>query len=135
MKFATRHRPTFPDPGISLVNVVFLLLIFVVLAGTVTTAANRELSLPRASTLPLVRLTPDRVIAVVEGGIMFEEKTLAGADLSALVDAYRAQPAPRSFEVFVDRDLPANRLLAVVADLEAAGIGTIDLVTIAEPEE
>jgi hypothetical protein len=74
------------DPLIALINVVFLLLVFLMIAGTISPRLSGDVTLIDA-TDPEARTPPDAAVILPDGRLMFD-----GAEMTA--EAY-AGPTPR----------------------------------------
>jgi biopolymer transport protein ExbD len=129
MRIRLPPRTSRTDPMISFVNVVFLMVIFVALAGTVISINQDDLALPRTTTLPYDRITPERVLVVVDGDLTTLGRPLDLTEPAAL-DRLLGPAKDRSVEVFADRRMPAAEIVALIARLREAGASRIDLVTL-----
>ena len=129
MRIGLKPRQSRTDPMISFVNVVFLMVVFVALAGTVISINQDDLALPRTTTLPYDRITPERVLVVVDGDLTAAGRLLDLADPDDL-DRLLGPAKDRSVEIFADRRTPATEVVGLVARLKAAGVAQIDLVTL-----
>lgn len=116
-----RHR----EPTIALVNIVFLMLVFFLVAGTIARPLDPGLALVRTVDLEGAP-PPDALVLHPDGRLSFNGDAVASesAFLAALPDSAR-DPV----RVMPDRDLPARRLVAVAGALRAAGAGRILIVT------
>ncbi|MCT7374129.1 biopolymer transporter ExbD [Chelativorans salis] len=127
---APRRRPK-PDFSLTMVNVVFLLLLFYLAAGTLVSQSEFEAEAPVTADLPLERL-PRPLLLVTEGGAFLDG---ARVDGEALVDRIREAAADAAFlNVLADRDMPAAQFLGVVAEAGKAG-APIRIVTVRQPQE
>ncbi len=105
-----------PEPVIALINVVFLMLIFFLVAGTVAPPMDPDLTLPTAADLE-GRAPPDALVLRADGTLLFrgepaEPVSWMAAQLTDDVADARIVP---------DRDVPAARLMEIAQDLRAAG--------------
>ncbi|WP_274425709.1 ExbD/TolR family protein [Chelativorans sp. YIM 93263] len=122
-------RPLHPrrrESTIALINIVFLMLIFFLIAGTVAPLDHdvRLISTEtadRAELADALFVTPDGEMRV--GG--------RATDPAAYVEALKAEGSDGDAPVKVaaDRDLPAERLIDVVAALRKAGADKVSIVT------
>jgi len=126
------------DFSLTSVNIVFLLLLFFLTAGTLLQDAESEIKAPNTEELPLARL-PRPLLSVSSEGDLFldgkpisAEQLLATAPTAAGGDEDASSPtAPLPIlYVMPDRDLAANRFLGIVKTIRAAGLWNITLVTI-----
>jgi biopolymer transport protein ExbD len=124
-------RPANDDKLIPLINIVFLLLIFFMLAGALSrpdvlgvTPAESQSGLPA---------TPDEaVLSVAADGRMALDGVAVGADqLSTRVRALQAERPELSLKLKADADLSADRLLPLLDELREAGVERLVLLTVA----
>ena len=104
---------------IALINVVFLLLVFFLVAGTIASQSERAVKLA-ASQQGVAAESNDGVIALMpDGSLMRNGEVIA-------ITIFIAETAPdMPVRIAADRDAPAERLVAVIADLRAAGFGDV----------
>ncbi|MFD0982726.1 ExbD/TolR family protein [Tropicimonas aquimaris] len=120
-KSAARKEPT-----IALINVVFLMLIFFMIAGTLAPPLDSDLSLVETSGLE-AREPPDTLIIHPDGRLSLRGRTVesVGRFLAELPEDVR-QGAIR---VVPDRELPAADLVRIGGELRAAGAAGVLVVT------
>lgn len=113
------------EPTVALINVVFLMLVFFLVAGQISASFERDLRLVDAETRPAA--APDDALAVLADGRTLwrgAETTpehFAAAQLGATGGELRLMP---------DRALPAGQLLEIAARLRAAGATQVRIVTL-----
>lgn len=112
------------DPTITLINVVFLMLMFFLVAGTIAAQPPADLRLVRLSQAdPLV--PPDVLALTAAGDALWQG---APADPAAYVAAL-----PREMQgiarIMPDRDAPAAALIQLARALRAAGAAEVRIVT------
>ncbi|MCR4267963.1 biopolymer transporter ExbD [Nitratireductor sp. ZSWI3] len=120
----TRQR----ESTIALINIVFLMLIFFLVAGTLTPPLDNEIDL--ITTAEAERAEPPGALFATETG----ELRAKGEPVEAarFVAERRAETdAGQALEITVaaDRDLPAARLVDIIGALKAAGAGKISIIT------
>ncbi len=109
---------------IALINVVFLMLVFFLIAGTVEAPIDDELSLIKTRDLD-VTSPPDGLVIHADGQL---EAT--GAEID--IQGYLALQTPEdlvTIRVIPDRDLPALELLRISANLRETGVQEIVIAT------
>ena len=107
-----RRRPR--EATIALINVVFLMLIFFLIAGTVAPPLDPGLRLVETADLE-GREPPDALMLSAEGALSFRgEPVDAASHLAGLEGAAVVRVVP-------DRATPAERLVEVAGALRAAG--------------
>lgn len=130
-----RHTPpTRPraEPTITLINVVFLLLVFFLIAGQLSPPLDQDLTLASVSDLAPTQ-APEALLITADGRLFYK-----GAPTDA-AQFWRAQQAASGkgaqtlstirLRIVPDRDLPAYRLLSVAAQLRALGADDLWVVT------
>ncbi|MFP4405594.1 ExbD/TolR family protein [Rhodosalinus sp.] len=120
---ARRHRPA-REPTIALINIVFLMLVFFLVAGTVAQPLDPDLRLVRTNELEGAA-PPDALVLHPDGRMSYR-----GTD-TASAEAFMAArgDAGGTVRLVPDRDLPAARLVEVGAALRAAGAERVLVVT------
>ena len=112
------------EPITALINIVFLILIFFMVAGTLSGSVDKSLEFVRTSDLECCS-TPDALFITSDGRFI-----LNGAPIETLStyvgqlehDQKKAQLAP-------DKKLPAKRLLELVSELQSLGAKQIVIMT------
>ena len=125
IRIPTPHRPRKQESTIALINVVFLMLIFFLIAGTLAPPRDPEVSF--ITTKSAENATPpDMLFVAADGATSWRGEPLdLDAELPSLVERHAGAP----FRVAADRDLPAEVLVDLVGRLRTAGIDSIVLVT------
>lgn len=114
------------EPMIALINIVFLMLIFFLVAAAIAPPLDRGVALVEADRLD-GRAPPDAAVIRADGTM-----TYRGAEITS--EAYLAvRLSEASGEVALrlvpDRDLSATRLVAIASELRRAGAEEIWIVT------
>lgn len=123
MRRVVRRRKA--EPTVALINVVFLMLIFFLVAGTVAQPLDREIRL--VSTRDLEgHAPPDALVLHPDGRLSFRgaDQASAAAFLSAL-----PQDARETVRIVPDRDVAAARLVDISRALRQAGAESVIIVT------
>ncbi|MGD9867220.1 MAG: ExbD/TolR family protein [Hyphomicrobiales bacterium] len=123
-----QSRPPGDENIVPMINIVFLLLIFFLLAGTLTPRPPFEME-PVITTLKPPSDPPtDGLYVAMDGQIHFRGQTVALEELTAMfAPAGGGEPAPQ--ELVVDRNLKGEQLMPVLDALARAGIEKVRLVT------
>lgn len=132
-----RVRPKRPQENtLSLINIVFLMLIFFLIAGQLSPPVDPSVSLAQTTGAPPLP-PPDALFADAEGVLRYRGQVLSaeafmadhapGGETAGAADDAPARPAIR---LAADRALPAVRLLVLVDALYAAGAGSVSVVTV-----
>jgi biopolymer transport protein ExbD len=109
---------------IALINVVFLLLIFLLIAGTVARPLSDELRLVEAEDMP-PRSPPDAAVVLADGTLLYRGEAVTPETYAAARSGDEGEP----LRLVPDRDLQAARLVAIVAALRVAGAAEVRIVT------
>ena len=119
------RRKTKGEPTIALINIVFLMLIFFLVAGTLAQPLDAELKLIVTADLE-GREPPDALVISEDGMVSYRGEALA--DVSGFAAGLETEQLLR-VKIVPDRALDANRLLEVSRNLRAAGVGSVVIVT------
>ncbi|GAA4230178.1 biopolymer transport protein ExbD [Sagittula marina] len=120
-----RRRTSDREPTTALINIVFLMLIFFLVAGTLAQPLGKDLTLVR--TADLDRQNPANALVVHADGRM----TYRGAEVAS-AEAYVAGLTEEErvrVRIVPDRDLPAKELVQLGRALRTAGAESVVLVT------
>jgi len=109
------------DSTIPLINVVFLMLIFFMIAGTVAPPLDPTLKLVDTSGLE-GREPPDALVLRSDGTLNFRGSLTDPA-------TYMAGHGPRPVRIVPDRDAPGTRLIVLAGTLRRLGATSVILVT------
>ena len=120
MRAARRTSKT--EPTIALINIVFLMLIFFLVAGTLAQPLDRDLTLVETAQLDPTA-PPDALILHADG-----RTTYRGAPVADAATFLTTQAVDR-IRIVPDRNVEAARLVALSRDLRAAGASSVVIVT------
>ncbi|MBE1291737.1 MAG: biopolymer transporter ExbD [Shimia sp.] len=118
-----RHSPLRKkrDSTIPLINVVFLMLVFFLIAGTVAPPLDPTLNLVQTKDLE-GREPPDALVLHVDGHVSFRGRAISP-------EQHVAKHGVGPIRIVPDRDVSAQRLMEVTGALRRAGATSIVLVT------
>lgn len=113
------------EPTIALINVVFLMLVFFMIAGTLAPPLDPDLKLIKAEELD-GRAPPDTLVIHADGTMW-----LRGVELTSASAFMERQPddSREVIRIVPDRDLPAAMLMQISDSLRAEGAQRILLVS------
>ncbi|WP_458792716.1 ExbD/TolR family protein [Yoonia sp. MH D7] len=114
-----------PEPTIALINIVFLMLIFFMIAGTLAPPLDDQVKLVSTEDLE-GRDPPDVAILTSAGDLFYRGAPTTTPDIIA-----RAQNAGDTIDIriVVDRDVPATVLMRHVSELRSQGAASVWIVT------
>jgi len=125
MRLARPKEQRKTEGTIALINVVFLMLIFFLIAGTLTPPLDPEVSLAEAR-LAEGAEPPDALFATASGELRARGRTVT---IESFMAALEEASADGSVKLAADRNLPAVDLIDIVAALKAAGAQSVHIVT------
>ncbi|SFD78117.1 ExbD/TolR family protein [Roseivivax sediminis] len=118
------------EPTIALINIVFLMLVFFMVAGTLAAPLDGELNLVETRELE-GRAPPDALVVHPDGRLSYRGDDVASA--AAYLDMTDAETMPGddgpSLRIVPDRDLDASDLVRIAGELRAAGAARVLVVT------
>lgn len=124
-----RSRRTSEDNVLPLINIVFLLLIFFMIAGALSTTTPFDLRPARVQAAPDVPAPASSGIAIAgDGRIAFGGDTIGLDALPARLERWQAEREDdKPLVVRADAQAGSERLLAVIDALREAGVGRVRL--------
>lgn len=128
MIVAPPKRPRSTEENVlPLINIVFLLLIFFMLAGVLAQNPPFELSAPHTAETEGSAQIERQVLAVAaDGRLAFAGQPIERADLA---DALSDWPQDKPLQIRADGSLKADSMTGLFAALRSAGISEVDLLT------
>ncbi|MBI6630911.1 ExbD/TolR family protein [Pontibaca salina] len=127
MSRLARPRTASPrEPTIALINVVFLMLIFFMIAGTLAAPMDGDLTLVQTETLD-GRAPPDTLVAHADGRLSWRGEPIetTGDFMAGQQEGGQGQ----ILRIVPDRALPAQVLVRLSGELRAAGAAQVMVVT------
>ncbi|MFN3208727.1 MAG: ExbD/TolR family protein [Roseovarius sp.] len=113
------------EPTIALINIVFLMLVFFMVAGTLSQPLDKDLSLVRTADLD-GRSPPDTLVVHPDGRMSFRGEDIASA---AEFLSRQSEEDREVVRVVPDQELPAQTLVNLARDLRGAGAQRVLIVT------
>lgn len=114
-----------PEPTIALINIVFLMLIFFMIAGTLAPPLDDHVALVSTENLD-GRAPPDAAVLTSDGALQYGGAPTSPQDIIARAQTDGGQTDVR---IVADRAVPANVLMDHVATLRAAGATSVWIIT------
>jgi biopolymer transport protein ExbD len=126
-----RQRPKNEDDRIlPLINVVFLLLIFFMLAGRLAATDPFQIDPPVSASEGLVTVEDLLVQVGVDGRLALNGKEMGEDALSAAVAARLSDGTPAPVRLKADGTVEAARVVAIMERLREAGVESVQLLTL-----
>lgn len=117
------------EPIGPLVDVVFLLLVFFLLTGTLEPSPPIEVKPPESEHADSEDRGPLRILLDAEGRIGFDGKVLDAEALAGAIGARTEPDMPRAAQVEADSKATAGSVLTLLKQLRALGLEEFQLVT------
>jgi biopolymer transport protein ExbD len=134
MHFPQRRSAPTEERILPLINVVFLLLIFFMLAGTLAVREPFAVTAPNSSSETPPETEPRRLLLGADGRLALDGEVLdQPALVAAIAAAVAADPGLR-VELKADAQAPGNRVVALLEALRGAGLEQVSLMTQARPD-
>ncbi|WP_375565888.1 ExbD/TolR family protein [Oceaniradius stylonematis] len=114
------------EPAIALINIVFLMLIFFLVAAQVAPPLDGDVALVSTRDLDS-REPPDALVIAADGQLSYRGATLTPAQYVALKRV--GAPALAELRLVPDRYLSATRLIEIGDELRALGVERVFIVT------
>jgi biopolymer transport protein ExbD len=128
MRLATRSsNRAKPEPTIALINIVFLMLIFFIVAAQIAPPLDGEVKL--VSTESLENRQPPDALVVMPDGLMKYRGALVTPAHYFTIKQESAPDDIREIRLVPDRELPAAKLIDIGRELRGLGAEKIMLVT------
>ncbi len=134
MQLPARQPQEEPDTILPLINVVFLLLIFIIMTGALTAVDFFHVDPP--SSTSVVRGSLDETVILVggDGRIAIDNEEVDETDLQLSVSDKLAANAGAVFRIKADGRVDAARVVEIMELIEAVGVRHVMLLTLG-PEE
>ena len=117
------------EPYGPLVDVVFLLLVFFLLAGTLEPLRPLEVNPPESEQADLADSGALKILLDAEGRIAVAGEVLEVEALATVLGEREDRETPRSVQVEADGMAAAGAVLALLEQLRALGFARLELVT------
>ena len=114
---------------VPLINIVFLLLIFFLLAGTIAPRPDFELEPVETILQPLADAPAGALFVSASGEMSRQGQRLEASGLKSAVAENKNTGEDQPFKVVIDRRLKAEKLLELIQALTFAGAGKVRLIT------
>lgn len=119
------RQKTKREPTIALINIVFLMLVFFMVAGTLAQPMDSDLKLVRTVDLES-RPAPDALVITEDGTLNYQGTQILSA--AAFMQRQESQLEP-VVRLVPDRDLAARDLVRIARELRSSGAGRVLIVT------
>ncbi|MCO5082349.1 MAG: biopolymer transporter ExbD [Rhizobiaceae bacterium] len=117
------------DFSLTIINIVFLLLLFYLATGSLIKQNELTADIPFSKDMPLERLPRPLLLAAADGTLFLDGQPVS---LDALKEIAPQAVGDRAYlNILAERTLPATSLVAILAEVDAGGVAA-RLVTLRE---
>lgn len=120
-----RHNQNSDASLIPMINIVFLLLIFFMVAGQIKASPNPQLLLPFTDMGKAAEEQPHRLEIAVTGELVLDGKNLSLAEFAHILATW--DTASTQIALLADKRLPARQLDEVLSVIRSRGIAKVQL--------
>ena len=127
VKFPTDNKPRNRDSTVALINIVFLMLVFFLIAGTIAPPLDKNISPILGDENKKSELS--NAISVREDGqVYYEDKLVEVSDLYQIMEQAGDGDAI-VIRILADKNLPAIRLVEIINQLQQSKFASIRVIT------
>lgn len=127
MRLARPQQRPKSEGTITLINVVFLMLIFFLIAGSLTPPLDSEIALISTENGQPMQ-PPDTISARADGELFFRGSFVTAETYLAGLQEINTNN-PLTIRVITDKELPASKLIDLVSKLRGLGVQSVHVVT------
>lgn len=127
-----RHKNSMDDNMIPLINIVFLMLIFFMVAGQIAQTEPVSVNLPNSISEKHKPEEPAVIVIGLDGKIAFDKNIVHQSELTALIKQRFENAKDKdqfTLMVKVDGALPVEKLRSILAQIKQSGIKRVALAT------
>ncbi|MGE0861017.1 MAG: ExbD/TolR family protein [Gammaproteobacteria bacterium] len=121
-----RRVRTIDDQLIPLINIIFLLLVFFLVAGQIAPQQEVEVEPPTSRSSSDLPQEARRLVLTRDGQLRLDDRPLAAADLASVLGPSSSEPP---ITLAADHEVRAAALAPVLAALRQAGFSRVTLYT------
>lgn len=114
---------------VPLINVVFLLLIFFLLAGSMKPSENVAVSLPEGMLNDREKDVPTTLIVEADGFVWLGGRVMDAKLSGAMVEKHLKDTNTKRVAIKADADAPAEAVLQLMEGLREAGVEQVTIMT------
>ncbi len=118
-----------PDGTLPLINIVLLLVLAFMMAGTLATSLPPSFDPLRSDTGAPVDGSTKPVTLIIDGsgGLSLEKRTISASEMALIFSELAS--SGRDIELRVDARAPANSVIGLLVSAETAGINGVSMAT------
>lgn len=124
MRLRVKQQKKPLENTIPLINIVFLMLIFFLFAGTIDRDVAKSIKPAETDAQSERERIASALVITAEGSLLMHEQQVSIEDVMAQA------PAETPLMIVADKDLSGPELLRILADLKAQGVKDMTLITV-----
>ena len=132
MHFEDRRPDSSEERILPLINVVFLLLIFFMIAGSLSVTEPFEIEPPDSRSEAVPETQSVRILLAADGRLALDGEVVTPTSLHTRLEQRLAGGETLQLEVKADGRVPGNRLVRLMEQLREAGVERVRLLTLPE---
>ena len=113
---------------IPLINIVFLILIFFLIATVIRPFSAKDLTLAKAVEDETFQKLPNTLVISKDGQLMVQGKPIVIETLSEVFGLTDYEGPAKTLNIIADQALPADQLLKIISKVDQKKLGNIKLV-------
>lgn len=118
---------------VPLINVVFLLLIFFLLAGTMQPSDKVAVALPEGTLNDSARHVPTTLIVEADGFVWLGDRVMDAKLAGHMIESFLGEQETKRVAIKADENAPAEALLLLMEGLREAGVEEVTIMTERNP--
>ena len=123
------------DEGmLPLINIVFLMLIFFLIAGAIAPVPDFEVNLAETRESPATNPPSDAIYVSEQGFISIAGQDVTGSELNAAMIGFAQMLDSKPLKIVADRKTDSAVLMSIVDAATRSGIARVKLLTLRGPE-
>ncbi|MEL7543535.1 MAG: biopolymer transporter ExbD [Pseudomonadota bacterium] len=124
----TRRRDSDEENLVPLINIVFLILIFFLVASTIRPFADRDITLAESRETIAAGALRRAVLMRGDGTLVLSGNTITSDELNRALLEWRSEP-DRTITIIADKNADAQAVAEIIAAASGAGLKSIKLLT------
>lgn len=135
MRFPQRHRPKNNEDSIlPLINIVFLLLIFFMVAGRLSISDPFRIDPPYSASDGKTEASETIILLAADGRLVFDRVPIEKNELEQLAEQQMKLDSETQVQLKADAQVEAINVVEIMELLRAAGVKKLQLLTLAKKE-
>lgn len=120
---------------IPLINVVFLMLMFFLIAGALKSFSTQDIKLPNLKQAEKLQRDAMQLLISEDGSLVFDGQTILKNDLQNYLSRnFSNLKEAKSLSIIADKNLEASVLIEVLEAIKAADVEKVNLIAIRKAE-